>query len=135
MRGIERDGEKKGGRGVGVGGKERFSRLVQGHCGVHVLSRHHLLQEHVSLPERRIVQASAKMCCNTDSTVTSKQTSRSTLTSERTQTHTHWESRYINSYPVSVCGRVQAINTFLFLRVCRYLREGKYFRWERHKEK
>lgn len=90
---------------------------IQGHGSVHVLSRHHLLQENVSLPARRTVQALANTCRNTTTTTT--MTNKHTHTEEGTHTHTHTGEQRINSAPASVCSRVPAIKNLQSLRVCR----------------
>lgn len=52
------EGDEKEANGGNKGGG--VSCLIQGHGSVHVLGRHHLLQERVSTPAKRTVQASAK---------------------------------------------------------------------------
>lgn len=88
-----------------VRGRE-ISCPIQGHGSVHVLSRHHLLQEHVGLPVRRAARATAKTCRSTTITITNKQTNIS-------DTHTHTPQ----SSTLILLQRVSAAE-FQLLKIC-----------------
>lgn len=126
---VKKEGWKRKIRGTEkvIGEMEgiEISCPIQGRFSIHVLSRHHLLEEHVSLPMRRMVQAFAKTCCNTTATVTNGQTNIPPHTEKHTYLYTLENSALI-LFCSSECLQHSCKN-LQSLWVCRYLWDGKYW--------